>query len=101
MLAVEALRNLGQVRFRDLDEKAEDIVVANLERIDLGGLALTSLQLGNKGSAALLDLPELVEFGVEARSNGAAVAGGDWGLLGKRLSYQFRDILKTAHCVQH
>ena len=47
LLAVVVRRGTAEVGFGDLDEISEDRVVADLERLDPGGLDLAGLELGD------------------------------------------------------
>ena len=52
-----------QVGFADFDVKAEDVVEADLERVDAGALALALLDLGDVVLAVAADVAQLVELG--------------------------------------
>ena len=74
LLAVVVGRHRVQVRLRDLDVVAEDAVVADLERGDAGARALPLLHLGDHLLARRRDAPQVVELGVDAVADVAAVA---------------------------
>ena len=59
---------------RDLDEIAEHVVVADLQRLDAGRLGISRLQAGDDLAAAVAQAPMLVEIGVGAVADEAAVA---------------------------
>ena len=63
-----------QVRLRDLDVVAEHAVEAHLERRDAGARALALLDLGDHLLARAADRAQLVELGVDAVADEAAVA---------------------------
>ena len=55
-----------QVRLGDLDEVAEDIVEANLQRLDAGALPLTALDLRDVPPTVAAKVAKLVETGKPA-----------------------------------
>ena len=55
------------VGFGDLDVVAEDVVEADLERLDAGALALAGFDLGDVLPAVLAEVAQFVEFGVDSR----------------------------------
>ncbi len=59
---------------RDLDEIAEHVVVADLERFDPGGFGISRLQTGNHLAAAVAQAAMLIEIGIGAAPDEAAVA---------------------------
>ena len=63
-----------QVRLADLDVVAEDAVEADLERRDAGARALALLDGGDRRAPAAADLAQLVELGVDAVADDAALA---------------------------
>ena len=92
LLADVVRRHLGEVRFRDLDVVAEDGVEADLERGDAGALALARLDLEQDRLRVAGDGAQLVELGVDAVGDDAAVADGCIGGLGSmRLRRSRRD----------
>ena len=72
-----------QVGFRNFDVIAENVVEANLERLDSRAAALPRFNLGDVLAAVAADVAQLIQLGVEAGADGAAV-----GEIGRRL---FRD----------
>ena len=74
LLAVIVGRDRVQIRLRDLDVVAEHAVVAHLQRVDAGARALALFELGDHLFARSADAPQVVELGVEAVANIAAVA---------------------------
>ena len=56
-----------------LDVETMHAVVAHLQRGDAGTLALARLHLGQKAVAAGVDVAQLVELGIEAGADHAAV----------------------------
>ena len=81
LLAVIVRRHGMQIRFRDLDVVAEHAVVAHLERVDAGARALALFELGDHLLARAADAPEIVELGVEAVADVAAVAHEGAGIV--------------------
>ncbi len=62
----------------DLDEIAENVVVADLERLNPGLGGVVRLHPGNHAAALVAELARLVELGVVAFGDKAAVAGQNW-----------------------
>ena len=58
-----------------LDEIAENIVVPHLERLDAGRLGIGGLEAGDHLTAAVAKRAVLVEIGIIAVADEAAVAG--------------------------
>ena len=81
LLAVIVRRHRVQVRFRDLDVVAEDAVVADLQRRDAGARALALFQLRDDLLAGAADAAQVVQLGVDAVADVAAVADQGAGLL--------------------
>ena len=73
LLAHVVGRDLGQVGLGHLDVVAEDLVVADLERADAGPLPLAALELGDEGLAGAADRAQVVELGVPAVLDDAAL----------------------------
>ncbi len=70
-------RRLGErlgVRLRHLDEVAEDVVVADLERLDAGLVDVAGFERGHDAAAVVAQLAGFVEGGAEAFADEAAVA---------------------------
>ena len=63
-----------RVRVRDLDVEAVDAVVFDLEVRDARALALAALERDQELAAVLVDRPQLVELGVVALGDDAAVS---------------------------
>ena len=61
--------------WRHLDEEAEEIVVLDLELADAGLLGVAGLQGGDDLAGVVAQRPRLVERGVVAGADEAAVAG--------------------------
>ena len=81
------VRRLGQgagIRGGDLDEIAEHIVVAHLQRFDAGGVGVGALQAGDDLAAAVAEAAVLIEIPVEAIADEAAVALVHGKLVGER-----------------
>ena len=66
----------GEARV-DLDEIADDVVVADFERRDAGGRGVTGLKRGDVAAAFIAQAPQFVHVGAVAGGNKAAVAGGE------------------------
>ena len=62
------------VALRHLDEEAEDVVVAHLQRFDAGALDVVRLEPGHHAAAVLLQAARLVELRPVALAHEAAVA---------------------------
>ena len=67
LLALEIGGDQVQIGVGHFDVKAEDLVVANLERGDSGALALALFHGGDDLAAVLAQVAQLVEFGVARR----------------------------------
>ncbi len=74
-------RHRVQIRFRDLDVVPEYAVVAHLQRVDAGARAFALFQLGDHLLARAADTPQVVESGVEAVADVAAVANQRAGIV--------------------
>ena len=74
LLAVVVGRNVAEVRLRDLDVVAEDAVVANLERRNAGPRPLRVFHRGDVLLVRAADAAQVVELGVDAVADHAAVA---------------------------
>ena len=74
LLAVVIRRNVREIRLRDLDVVPEDAVVADLQRADAGPRALRLFHRGDVLLAGTTDRAQLVELGVHAVADHAAVA---------------------------
>ena len=81
LLPVVVGRHRVQIRFRDLDVVAEHAVVAHLQRVDAGARALAFFELGDHLLARAADATQVVELGVEAVADVAAVAHQRTGLV--------------------
>ena len=81
LLAVVVRRHRVQIRFRDLDVVAEHAVVAHLQRVDAGARALALFELGDHLLARAADAAQVVELGVEAVADVAAVAHQRTGIV--------------------
>ena len=66
----------------DFDVVTEDVVEADLQRLDAGAGAFASLDLRDDLAAIAAEIAQLVEIGVEARADGAAVRQVDGRLIG-------------------
>ena len=73
-----------EIRFRDLDVVAENIVVADLQRRDAGALALCRLQFCDHAARAGREAAQFVDLGAQASANHVAVARIDGRLVGQR-----------------
>ena len=71
-----------QVGARDFDVVAEYVVEAHLERLDAGALALAGFDLGDVLAAVPAEVAQLVELGVEAGADGAAIGEVERRLIG-------------------
>ena len=71
-----------QVGLGDFDVVAEDVVEADLERLDAGAGALAGFDLGDELAAVLAEVAQFVELGVVAGADGAAVGEVDGRLVG-------------------
>ena len=81
------MRRLGEragIGCGDLDEIAEHVVVAHLQRFDAGRLGVARLQPGDHLAAAVAELAMLVEIAIEAVADEAAVALVERQLVGER-----------------
>ncbi len=76
-LDMRGLAQGGAIGRRDLDEVAEHIVVAHLQRLDGGGVGVSRLQAGDDLAASVAQAPVLVEILAEAVGDEASVAGID------------------------
>ena len=81
-----------QIGAGDFDVVAEDVVEAHLERLDAGALALARFDLRDVLLAVLAQVAQLVELGVEAGANGAAVGQVQRRLVGDGVQNQPGDI---------
>ena len=62
-----------QIGFRDLDVVAEDVVEAHFQRLNAGARALARFDLRDVLPAVAAEVAQLIELGVKAGANGAAV----------------------------
>src|SRR5439155_2445199 len=83
LLALITGRREMEVRFRNFDVVAENVVEPNLEGSDTGASALALLDLREVGAAVARDVAQLVEAGIEAVADGAAVGEVDGRLGGE------------------
>ncbi len=100
LLAVVVRRDVVQVRLRDLDVVAEHAVEPDFERVDAGARPLPLFHLGDHLLARSADVPQVVELGVDAVANHAAVAGQRAGLVDQRLldgGPQHRHVVERRH----
>ncbi len=74
LLADVVGRHRAEIRFRDLDVVAEHAVVADFERRDAGACTFGLFHRGDGFAAAAADGADLVELGVDAVANQAAVS---------------------------
>ena len=72
--AAVVVRDLVDVRVRDLDVEAVDLVELDLERRDRRALALAPLEVGEERAAVAVERAQLVQLGVVAVGDDAAVA---------------------------
>ena len=77
-----------QVGARDLDVVAEDVVEPHLERPDARALPLARFDLRDVLAAVPAEVAQLVELGVEAGADGAALGDGERRLVGNGLQNQ-------------
>ena len=80
---------------RDLDEIAEHVVVADLERFDPGRLGVGRLQAGDDLAAAVAQAPMLIEIGVGAVTDEAAVARVDGKGVVQRARQRLLDLRRS------
>ena len=69
----------------DFDVVAEDVVEADLQRLDAGAGALAGLDLGDDLAAIAAKVAQFVEIGVAAGADGAAIGQVDGRLVGDGL----------------
>ena len=81
-----------QVGARDLDVVAEDVVEAHLERLNAGALPLARFDLRDVLPAVLAQVAQLVQLGVEAGADGAAVGDVQRRLVGDGFQNQVGDV---------
>ena len=74
-----------------LDEVAEHVVMAHLQRLDAGRLGIGRLQSGDDLARAVAELALLVEIGARAVTDEASVARIDRQALGERSSQRLLD----------
>ena len=67
---------------RDFDVVAEHVVEPHLERLDAGALPFARFDLRDVLAAVAAEVAQLVELGVEAGADGAAVGDGERRLVG-------------------
>ena len=84
-------RRLVGMRSAHLDVVAVHPVVADLERVDAGPLALARFQFGKKAVGVGRQFPQLVEGRVEPRGEHAAVAHDHRGIVDDRALQQVGD----------
>src|SRR6266849_5127503 len=73
-----------EVGLGDLDVVAEDLIEADLERLDADAGALSLLHLKDVAAAVLLQVAQLVQGGIHAGADHIAVGKAEWRLIGKR-----------------
>ena len=83
-LDMRRLAQDGAMQRGDLDEIAEHVVVAHLQRFDAGRLGVSRLQAGDDLAAAVAQAPVLIEIAIGAVPDEAAVARIDGKRLGER-----------------
>src|SRR5581483_1432648 len=81
LFALVVGRGQVQVRLGNFDVIAENIVEANLQRLDAGSTPLTRLNLGDILPSVAAQVPELVQFGMKSVANGAAISQVDGRLV--------------------
>ena len=91
-LDMRRLAQDGAMQRGDLDEIAEHVVVADLQRFDAGRLGVSRLQAGDDLAAAVAQAPMLVEIAVGAVLDEAAVARIDGKRLGERRRERLLDL---------
>ncbi len=84
LLADVVRRHLLEVGTGDLEVVAEYLVEADLQRVDAGALALPRLQAGDEVHRAIAEGAQLVQLGIEARADDAAVGERRRRLFGDR-----------------
>ncbi len=97
LLAVVMRRHAGEVGLGDFDEIPEDRIVADLERLDAGGLDLARLELRDPFLALPGGGAQLVQRLVPASANVAAVFDGGRRLIGDRPQDVLRQRGEIAH----
>lgn len=88
-------RDAVAVGVGDFDVEAEDPVEADLEVGDAGALLLAFLVFGDPSLSGVGDVPEPVEFGVDAIGDDAALALGDGGVGSKGRSEAKGEIIEA------
>ena len=90
------MRRLGEsagIGGGDLDEIAEHVVVAHLQRFDAGRVGVARLQPGDHLAAAVSELAMLIEIAVKTIADEAAVALVQRQLVGERRVKDLLDVL--------
>src|SRR5580698_2212445 len=99
LLALVIGRRQMLIGARDFDVVAEDVVEANLERLNARALALARLNLRDVLLAVLAEVAQLVQAGVEAGANRAAVGEVDRRLVGYCFQNQVGDVRQFVQAV--
>ena len=81
-----------EVGLRDLDVVAEDLVEADLQRVDAGAFAFALFHGGDDLFAVLAEVAEFVEFGVIVGADDAGVGGERGRLVGDGALEAFADV---------
>ena len=87
-LRVRRLRHRRGIAGGDFDEIAEDVVVLDLQRPDAGLLGILQLQAGDDATRLVAQCPDLVELGVGAVAQEAAIAFQQRQFVGERFGKQ-------------
>jgi hypothetical protein len=88
-----------QVRLRDLDVVAEDLVVADLERADAGARALARLELGDPALAVVAKRAKLVDLGRVAGADEIALPRARGRRVDERAADEIRELRKRIHAI--
>jgi hypothetical protein len=92
------MRRLGEsagIGCGDLDEIAEHVVVAHLQRFDAGCLGVSRLQAGDDLAAAVAQAPVLIEIGIGTVADEASVARVDRKGFGKCCRQRLLDMRRS------
>src|SRR6266571_3128250 len=81
-----------QIRFRDFDVVAKNLIETNLERSDVGALALPVFHGGNDMLAVLAEIAKFVKLGVIAAANYPRIGGQGRRLIGNGAFEALADI---------
>ena len=83
----------------DFDVVAEDVVEAHLQRCDAGALALARFDLRDVLLAVLAEVAQLVELGVVAGADGAAIGEVERRLVGDGVEDEAGDVGQLVEAV--